>query len=290
MLDPRRIIERHIHALVGFGSGAIDLDRGDAGLFGPGSAAWAVHGDFTAMMVGGVGALLLQMLHPSALAGVWDHSNFRADMTGRLRRTAQFIAGTTYGSTSQAEHLIEKVRSIHARVSGTLPDGTTYEADDPALLTWVHAAEAASFLTAHLRYRDPDFPPECQDQYLCETARIARMLGATDVPETRAELDVYFAAIRPVLKADERTREVAHLLLSQSAIGGAMQPAGAVMLRAGAGLLPPWAARMHGLPAGPQPLLEAQVRGLARVLRWALRDGSATRARRRVGAGSGTAQ
>lgn len=288
MIDPRRLIERRIHGLVGFGSGEVDLDRGDGGLFGPQSAAWIVHGDFTAMMVGGVAALLLQMLHPAALAGVWDHSNFRQDMTGRLRRTAQFIAGTTYGSVEQAEWLIARVRAIHARVAGTLPDGTRYDADDPALLTWVHAAEVASFLSAHLRYRDPAFAPAEQDRYLAETARIARKLGAVDVPESRAELDAYFLAVRPQLRADDRTREVARVLLSQSAGGGLMGGAGSVMLRAGADLLPPWAARLHGLPPGPQPLLETQVRALGGVLRWALRDGSARRARRRLETPVGT--
>ena len=92
------------------------------GLFGPGSVTWRVHGDVTTMMVGGMAALLLQMLHPAVLAGVWDHSRFRADMQGRLRRTARFIAVTTYGSRGEAEAAIARVRSIHARITGTLPD------------------------------------------------------------------------------------------------------------------------------------------------------------------------
>src|SRR3978361_242231 len=101
------------------------------GLFGPQSVAWRVHGDVASMMVGGVAGLLLQMLHPAVLAGVWDHSNFRADMHGRLRRTARFIALTTYGGRDDAEAQIARVRSIHDRVRGTLPDGTPYCANDP---------------------------------------------------------------------------------------------------------------------------------------------------------------
>jgi uncharacterized protein (DUF2236 family) len=97
------------------------VERRDDGLFGPGSAAWRVHGDVTTMMVGGTAALLLQMLHPAVLAGVWDHSNFRADMHGRLRRTARFIALTTYGSRDEAEAAIAHVRAIHRRVTGTPP-------------------------------------------------------------------------------------------------------------------------------------------------------------------------
>ena len=116
------------------------------GLFGPRAVAWRVHGDVTSMMVGGVAGLLLQMLHPAVLAGVWDHSNFRADMHGRLRRTARFIALTTYGGREEAEAAIARVRGIHDRVGGALPDGAPYAANDPSLLAWVHVTEAACFL------------------------------------------------------------------------------------------------------------------------------------------------
>src|SRR5690606_38331121 len=107
---------------------AIDFSRppGDPGLFGPESASWQVHSDFTSMFAGGVAALLLQALHPRVLAGVWDHSNFRADMLGRLRRTAQFIAGTTFGSRADAERLIGRVRAIHQGVRGVTADGQPY--------------------------------------------------------------------------------------------------------------------------------------------------------------------
>src|SRR6202000_2673014 len=102
--------------------------------------------------------LLMQMLHPGALAGVWDHSDFRRDMSGRLKRTARFIAGTTYGDRAEAQEFIDRVRNVHARVVGTLDDGTPYAADDPDLLTWVHVAEVSSFLAAYLRYVDPNLP------------------------------------------------------------------------------------------------------------------------------------
>lgn len=285
MLDLREAIQREVHGLVGFGSGKVDLATGDAGLFGPGSAAWRVHGDFTTMMVGGVAALLLQMLHPGPLAGVWDHSNFRSDMRGRLQRTAQFISGTTYGSTEQAERLIARVRAIHAHVRGVLPDGTPYSADDPALLTWVHVAEVSSFLAAYRRYRDPAFPLAEQDRYYGEVAQIARRLGAADVPATRAEVADYVRRIRPELRADARTRTVATALLSQPAPKAALAPFGRLMIEAGIDLLPDWAIRMHGLRPMPRFAVRAGAQGLGRVMRWALRDGSARRARERVGKG-----
>src|SRR5215831_18847783 len=149
----RRRIERPFLELLG-GPGApqLDLSRGDAGLFGPDSVTWRVHADLSSMLVGGVSALLLQALHPLALQGVLDHSRFREDPLGRLRRTAAFIAGTTYGSTATAHALIDRVRRVHETVVGTTPGGRPYAADDPHLLTWVHVAEVTSFLRAHRRY------------------------------------------------------------------------------------------------------------------------------------------
>jgi uncharacterized protein (DUF2236 family) len=121
---------------------------GDPGLFGPASACWEVHGDFSSMLIGGMSALLLQMLDPLALAGVLGHSNFREDMLGRLRRTAQFVAGTTFGSTADAERLIARVREVHLAVTGVSTDGRPYSASDPELLTWVHVVEVHSFQRA----------------------------------------------------------------------------------------------------------------------------------------------
>src|SRR5690606_8256175 len=123
--------------------GQLDFEnpKGDPGLFGPDSVTRKVHGDFTTMLIGGISALLLQMRHPLALSGVCDHCNFRTDMLGRLRRTGQFISGTTYGTRKDADWLIDKVRTIPLQVTGTAPDGRPYAASDPALLTWVHVAE-----------------------------------------------------------------------------------------------------------------------------------------------------
>lgn len=261
-----------MRALVG--SGEVDLTRppNDDGLFSPGSAAWRVHGDFSAMMIGGISALLLQMLHPLALAGVWDHSGFRDDRHGRLKRTARFIAATTFGSTETARAAIAQVRRIHDRVGGTLPDGTSYSANDPALLTWVHVAEVDSFLRAYLRYRDPAMSAADQECYLAETAAIAEALGAADVPRSRKEIDAYYARVRPELRADHRTREVATALLAPGddrATTSAMNLAVAAAID----LLPPWAQALHGRSLSPlaRPAVRAGANGLGGVLRWALK-------------------
>src|SRR5579863_6461558 len=113
------------------GRGETPVIRSDNALYPAGSVIRRVHGDVTSMMVGGVTALLLQMLHPAALAGVWDHSSFRDDMLGRLRRTARFIAVTTFGDRAAAEQAIARVREVHGHVRGVLPDGTPYSATDP---------------------------------------------------------------------------------------------------------------------------------------------------------------
>ncbi|EEA02064.1 conserved hypothetical protein [Burkholderia sp. H160] len=260
---------------------------GDPGLFGPDSVCWKVHADFTSMMTGGISALLLQALHPLALAGVWDHSSFRTDILGRLRRTATFIAGTTYGSKDDALALIERVKRIHLDVTGLAPDGQSYRASEPALLTWVHVAEVSSFMTAHLRYVNPMLSVAAQDQYFAETARIAEMLGAIDIPRSRAEIEAYLLAMRAALVASERTREVVRILMNAPAPGLAMRPAGTLMLNAGVDLLPGWAQTMLGLnrhAALRRTFTRPGVRVVAPVIRWALVNGVSKRARRRAAA------
>ena len=256
-----------------------DRARGDRpvrrrpdGLFGPRSVAWQVHGDVASMMVGGVAGLLLQMLHPAVLAGVWDHSRFRDDMQGRLRRTARFIALTTYGGREEAEAAVARVRGIHAHVRGVLPDGRAYAASDPALLAWVHVTEATSFLDAYIRYVRPGLSAADQDRYFAEIAVIGRGLGADPVPLNRADASALIAATRPRLLHDARTREVARLVLNQRASHRLIEPVQAMALQAGVDLLPGWARRMHGLssPVLTRPLLRAGTFGVAQTLRWAL--------------------
>lgn len=256
--------------------------RADTGLFGPDSVCWKVHGDFTSMMVGGIAALFLQMLHPGPLAGVWDHSNFRKDMTGRLRRTARFIAGTTYGDRAEAQALIDRVRAIHGQVSGVLPDGRPYVADDPELLTFVHVAEVSSFLAAYLRYVDPDLSAGDQDRYYGEVAEIARRLGAPDVPTTRAGIDAYLERVRPELRFDRRTQAVAVALLTHPAPSRAAAPAMGLAFDAAKDLLPDWAATLHGfrLSRPRRAAVRAGVQAMGVGMRWALANSAEARARR----------
>lgn len=243
------------------------------GLFGPKSVAWRVHGDVTSMMVGGVTGLLLQMLHPAVLTGVWDHSNFRSDMHGRLRRTARFIALTTYGGQAEAEAVIAHVRGIHDRVRGTLPDGTQYTANDPALLAWVHVTETTSFLNAWIRYAEPRMPAADQDRYFVEMARVAEVLGADPIPRSRTEARHMIEAMRLQMRCDARTREIARLVLRQPARSAIAEPLQALTMQAAIDLLPPWARDLHGLhnPTLGRPLVRAGTLGVATMLRWAFK-------------------
>ena len=254
-----------------------DRTRGEApvirqtdGLFGPQSVAWRVHGDVTSMMVGGIAGLLLQMLHPAVLAGVWDHSKFRNDMQGRLRRTARFIATTTFGGRQDALDSIARIRRIHSFVHGTLPDGTPYEANDPALLAWVHVTEATTFLNGWIRYGEPGMSRADQDRYFAEMAQVGQGLGADPVPSSRAAAERIIQSYRPMLKRDARTVEITRLVMSRPAPNRLTEPMQAMTMQAGVDLLPDWARRMHRLPnpALGRPLLRAGTMGVARTLRW----------------------
>jgi uncharacterized protein (DUF2236 family) len=283
----RRRIEAQVIGLSGLALGQIDYEnpKGDPGLFGPDSMPWEVHRDFTSMLVGGIGSLLLQMLHPLALAGVWDHSNFRQDMLGRLRRTGQFVAGTSFAPTASANWLLDKVRTIHLQVSGTAADGRHYAASDPDLLTWVHVAEVSCFLAGYLRYLNPDLSLAEQDRYYAEIALVAERLGAHNVPKSRQAITEYLEAMRPQLVCDARTREICQTLFAAPAPSRAAVPIGRLCMQAGIDLLPEWSRAQLGLkqPAWQRRLIRVGVHCLAPVLRWAVRSGAIHRSRIRMG-------
>jgi uncharacterized protein (DUF2236 family) len=262
-----------------------DHPRGDAGLFGPRSVTWQVHADFPGMMAGGVCALMLQTLHPRALAGVWDHSDFRHDLLGRLRRTTAFVAGTSYAPKAEAERLIAQVARIHRHVRGTTADGQPYAADDPELLVWVHATEMSSFLAGYQRYRGKQLTPRALDRYYRETACIAERLGARGVPKSAAAVARYFARVQPQLRFDERSRELLAVLQSVALPlrGGAV--AREIFIGAGAALLPEWARQQMGRTRLQWLRAEAAAASLqlaAPALRAALAEGVVARSCRRM--------
>jgi uncharacterized protein (DUF2236 family) len=237
-----------------------------------------VHGD-SAMFVGGIRALLLQSLHPLAMAAVAGHSDFRGDPWGRLQRTSYFLAVTTFGRASDAQQAIARVRAIHQRVTGTAPDGRPYAASDPHLLTWVHIAEADSFLRAHSRFgAHPLVQPE-RDAYVADLARIGAALGVPEPPLTEAELAARIEEYRPELAATAQAREAARFLLLNPPLPALARPAYGVLAAAAVSLLPGYARRLLWLPR--LPVTEAAVirpagHAMVQAIRWAMTAPPAT--------------
>ena len=192
-------------------------------------------------------------------------------MIGRLRRTARFIAVTTYGSKTDAAAAIARVRRIHEHVTGTRPDGTSYAADTPRLLAWVHVAGAMPFLDAWIRFGEPGMSRADQDRYFADVAPVAEALGADPVPRTRAEAEMLLAGFRPELTADGRSREIARLVLDPPGARLRDRPVQGLLAQAAIDLLPGWARRMHGLQPSrlTRPAVAGATYGMAGVLRWA---------------------
>jgi uncharacterized protein (DUF2236 family) len=261
--------------------------------FTPDDPIWRVHQD-ASMFAGGICALLLQSLHPAAMAGVAGHSGYRGDPWGRLQRTSRYLAVTTYGTVSDAEAAIARVREIHRRVRGKDAEGRSYRADDPNLLRWVHIAESYSFLRAHQTYgRRPLARPE-SDTYVRQSAIPARILGATDLPGSVAELEQALADYRPELEATDDARQAARFLLLQPPLPLLARPGYATLSTGALALLPRWALSMLWIPI-PAPL-RPFARGIGAVgtgtARWAmagLRDEPPADASR-APAGAGGAQ
>lgn len=203
-------IGQRVRAMTGSNANLDDFTtpKGDAGLFGPQSVTWRVHAHFTAMMVGGLSSLVVQSLHPRALAAVWDHSDFRHKLKDRLGRTAYFVAATTYGSQAMALGAIRRVNTIHANIRGTDLDGQPYVANEPALIRWVHLAEVSAFLSAYQHLsKTPLTPAEC-DQYIVEMSRIGQHLGAAHLPLTWQASQDALAAYVGQLRFDERAQDI----------------------------------------------------------------------------------
>ena len=223
----------------------------------PGGPARKLHSDLPAMIIGGVASLLLQSLHPLAMAGVADHSNYREDPLGRLERTARYVGTVTFSSTEEAAAAIARVRKVHVHVRGTAPDGRHYSALDPDLITWVHVSEVAMFASAASAFGRSNFSPQDLDAYVAELVPQALALGATSVPATMDELTSYFAAIRPELHLGAQAKDVRSFLLAGVAKRPLDRLAYGVVVAAAISVLPSWARRMLQLPLVPltRPLL-----------------------------------
>lgn len=215
--------------------------------FVPNDPVWRVNAD-AAMFPAGVTALLLQMLHPMAMAGVAGHSGYKGDPWGRLQRTSTYLAATTFGTIELAEDTIAMVRGIHERVRGKDPLGRPYRASDPHLLMWVHIAEIDSFLRGFQTYAPTPLTPAEADQYVAQAAVPAGKLGVVEPPTTVAELEQQLAAYRPEMESTAAAREAARFLLLNPPLPIGARPGYWALAAGGVALLPQWARDMLDLP------------------------------------------
>jgi len=226
---------------------SVPADPADDGFFGPRSITWRVAADLSAP-VAGLRSLLLQALHPLAMAGVDQHSDWRADPGARFASTAAYVVATTYGDTATARAAAARVRKIHDTVHGTdTVTGLPYDANDPALLLWVHAALVDSGLAACRLYGAPLSPAEA-DRYVAEMTAAAELIGvpAGMAPSSVAELDAYLTEVRPSLTSSASTADTARYLLGMPDVEPELADVWEVLAAASAVSLPGWARELHG--------------------------------------------
>ncbi|MCW2545071.1 MAG: hypothetical protein JWM40_2623 [Frankiales bacterium] len=239
----------------------------DHGLYGPGSVTWRVNAD-PSMLLAGLRALLLQTVHPLAMAGVAQHSDFQEDPWGRLFRTADYVRTTSFGTTSEARRAAATVRGIHNRLAGIEPEsGRAYRVNDPALLLWVHCCQVESFLTTTTRCGLKLSATE-RDRYYAEQGRNAELIGASAAPASVAEMADYFHELRPELTVTASAREAARFVLfppmpTKVQLSTPARPAWTLLASTAAAMLPRWCRRMYGMPGLPTTDIAATLAGKA---------------------------
>ncbi len=230
------------------------------------------------MFIGGLRAVLFQSLHPLAMAGVAIHSDYKADPWGRLQRTADFLAATSFGTAEVAQAAVNRVLAVHERVTGVASDGRPYSANDPHLLLWVHVAEVDSFLSSYQRYGVTTLDQKDRDGYVADMSVIASALGVPNPPTTEAELRKQLAEFRSELKSTKEARDAARYLIIQPPLEFPARAAYSLIAAAAVSLLPAWSRFPLRLPYLPlteyvvaQPLGDV----ITRTFRWAI-DGDLT--------------
>lgn len=272
----RRIIENFEKAAGSHDDPAIyGGPPGDPGLLGPDSMSWEINADLAAVSQAGLPAIVLEILHPSVVAGVQDLSNYRADPFQRARATLGYVLATTFGNTAAATAVIERVKHVHSFVNGTRPDGVPYRALDPELIAWVHTCIPWMILRTFAHTNRPLSIDE-QNRYLAEQAIIGRMGGAEWVPTTVAELDDYVRDMRAKMSVNAQTREFVDFLLTAPFFpklpAQLDRQVHRLAIYAGMTHAPDWARELIGFDrpsALTKRLIEPALRFDATQLRWA---------------------
>jgi uncharacterized protein (DUF2236 family) len=249
---------------------------GDPGLAGgPGSMSWEIHGDLASVSGAGMAAILMEVLHPSVMHGVFTQSSYRTNPYERSRNTLGYVLRTTFGNTVAATAVIEKVKRIHGYVNGTRADGVAYRALDPELIAWVHTCIPWAIMLAFDRYNRPLSRAE-KDRYLTEQAVIGRMGGADRVPETVSELEDYVERMRPLMAFNDQTRQFADFLLGTSgdvATTRRQRFESWMGLHGSMTMMPDWARKMtgtHHSDFSGRFLFRPNEKLKSRIVRWAV--------------------
>lgn len=238
---------------------------GEPALVAPCSVSWRVFRNPVALFVGGVAAVVLELAEPAVRSGVWEHSSFRTDPVGRLRRTGLAAMVTVYGARSGAEAMIAGVRRAHDRVAGVTPAGEAYGANDPDLLRWVQATAVWGFGEAYSRYVRP-LGPGGFDRLFAEGAPAARLYGVSDPPLSLADWRAALGGMRPRLEPSPIVHEFLRLMRDAPALPRALRPVQRLMVRGAVGITPGWVRERLGLErGGPRPGEAALLRRLGRL-------------------------
>lgn len=283
----KKHLQKRIENIVGLNENPVNFlePEGDEGLFGPSSAVWAIHSDFSCMLVGGITALYLQMIHPKVLAGVWDHSNFRSDLSGRLKRTAQFVSVVSFGPTQEANLLLKKIALIHQSVRGLTEQGEPYAANDPELLLWVHATQCFGYIQAHQRYHSVPLTDSQIAQYLDEYQSVLIALGGKEIGwQSWADLMTYLESQISLLSGGDRVDQIYQILKTEAQKGQNSSLVGRLFLNAALDLVPVWGQSAFNYSPSVLGIKSRTmaVRLFANLLRWASMESAAKKARIRT--------
>lgn len=265
----------------------IDFSKpaGEAALSAPDAVSWRIFKNPVTLFIGGVAAVILELAEPRVRTGVWEHSSFRTDPVGRLKRTGLAAMVTVYGPRSAAETMIARVNAIHDRISGVTPDGTPYHAADPELLTWVQATAGFGFLEAYSAYAAHLSDAE-RNRYYAESSKAAMLYGAVGAPRSLADQEALFAAMTPKLEASDIVFEFLSIMKKAEAFPQPAQIAQHSLVRAAVDLVPGDIRRVLGLGTqyGLRMFEGRVVRRMARRAdRLVLRSGPAAASCRRLG-------
>lgn len=233
---------------------------GAPALLPPDSVTWRVMKNPVALIIGGIAAVILELAEPAVRTGVWEHTHFRDDPVGRMKRTGHAAMVTIYAPAEIARAMIDAVNRRHGLVTGATPDGRAYAASDPGLLDWVQATASFGFLEAYCRYAHALTPAE-RDRFYAEAAPIAALYGATGAPRSVLECDALFARMRPRLEASPIVPEFLGILARSNFLPAPLAPLKPMMIAAAIAITPAWARDLlrlrERMPPGGEALLRA---------------------------------